>query len=129
MSREQILVIEDNLDTAHQIVALCFKLGYEPLLARDGFTGMLLANKVHPRVIISDVETPGLDGFEIVRRVREHPELDHTAVIAITKNAPRRPVCENNAFDDYVLKPLISTTLGASINKFCLSEKPLAHAV
>src|SRR5437764_874332 len=62
MKREQILIIEENLDTAHQIVALCFKLGYEPLLVCDGFSGMLLAMRVKPRMIISDLETAGLDG-------------------------------------------------------------------
>ena len=111
MNRERILVIEENLEIAHQIVALCFKMGWEPLLARDGFTGMLLALRAQPRLIVCDVETAGLDGFEIVRRARLHPELNGTAIVAISKVTPRKPAANQSGFDAHVLKPVCSTQL------------------
>ncbi len=130
MKREQVLVIEENPATAHEIVSLCFKMGYEPLLACDGFNGMLLALRVKPRVIISDVETPGLDGFEIVRRIRSHHELDGSAVVGVSRVAPRKPAANQIGFDDCVLKPVSSTELAAVLNKLCENpERELAPAV
>lgn len=117
MSRERILVIEENLEIAHQIVALCFEMGCEPLLARDGFTGMLLALRAQPRLIVCDVETAGLDGFEIVRRARQHPQLNGTSIVAISKVVPRKPAANQAGFDAHVLKPVVSAQLAEIVVK------------
>ncbi len=125
---EKILIIENDLSVARHIVQLCFALGHEPLVARDGFTGMLLAKRVKPRLILSDLAIPGLDGFEIVRRVRQIRELDHTAVVAITGIAPGRAAHNQSNFDDYALKPINAVRLEHIIAQFCICIAHEAHA-
>jgi CheY-like chemotaxis protein len=119
MKSEKILIIEDDLNAARRIILLCRELGHDPLLARDGFTGMLLAKRLKPRLIISDLATPGLDGFEVVRRVRKDHDLDHTAIVGVTGNVPRSPAANQSNFDDFVLKPIDSEAMEQVISKFC----------
>jgi DNA-binding response OmpR family regulator len=119
MKNNTILIIENDLNVARQIVTQCFKLGYEPLVARDGFTGMLLAKVVRPRMILSDVTVPGLDGFQIVRRVRELHELDETTVVAISSTFPGQSGNDDVSFDDCLLKPINSTRLEHVIAQGC----------
>ncbi|HLX64684.1 MAG TPA: response regulator [Planctomycetota bacterium] len=125
---ERILIIESDLNVARTIASLCFALGHEPLVAQDGFTGMLLARRIRPRVIFADLTLPGLDGFEIVRRIRRLPELAHTAVVALTENTPRRPAANQLGFDDFVMKPLNPMRLEHIIARFCVCIAQHAHA-
>lgn len=122
MKSETILIIESDLNVARDIVTLCFAMGHEPLVTRDGFTGLLLAKRVHPRLILSDVSVPGLDGFEMVRRVRQIAGLNDTTVVALCNTKPGKASANQNNFDDYLLKPIDKTELGRIIEKSCTPQ-------
>lgn len=113
-----ILIIENDLNIARRIVTLCFALGYVPLLARDGFTGILLAKAARPRMIFSDVSLPGLDGFQLVRRIKELVELHDTPVVAISATFPGH-AADDVAFDDCLLKPINDVRLKFVIDHAC----------
>jgi CheY-like chemotaxis protein len=116
---EKILIIEDDEVAAESIELLCKSLGHMPLVAHDGVTGLLMASTEKPRLILSDIAMPGLDGFEVARRVRTNHDLDSTAVVAVTACAPRPPAANQVAFDDYVMKPFSVEHLGQVISKYC----------
>jgi CheY-like chemotaxis protein len=119
LQNEKILIIEDDQAPATSIEVLCRAMGYHPLVAHDGATGLQMANAQKPRLILSDIAMPGLDGFEVPRRVRHNHDLDKTAVVAVTGSAPRAPAANQIPFDDYLLKPFVIKDLGDVINKFC----------
>lgn len=114
-----ILIIEDDHNAAESIEMLCRELGHIPIVAYDGVTGLQMAASEKPRLILSDIAMPGMDGFEVARRVRSNHDLDGTAIVAVTGNAPKTPAANQTAFDDYVIKPFSVENLMAVINKYC----------
>jgi CheY-like chemotaxis protein len=117
--KSTILIIEDDQAAAKVLVQLCRDLGYRPLVAYDGVTGLELAAKKRPRLILSDPGVPGLDGFELARRVRANQQLDKTAVVALTGHVPPTPAANQIAFDDYLVKPITSDNVQHVISKYC----------
>lgn len=117
--RSTILIIEDDHTAAESIETLCRELGHIPLVAYDGLTGLQIAASEKPRLILSDIAMPGIDGFEVARRVRSNHDLDNTAIVAVTGHAPKTPAANQKAFDDYVIKPFSVENLMNVINKYC----------
>lgn len=117
--KSTVLIIEDDHAAASSIAALCRQLGLRALIAHDGATGLRLAAVKRPRLVLSDLGVPGLDGFEVARRIRGNHMLDGTAVIAVTDHAPKTPASNQVTFDDYVLKPVSPDTIQNLLSKYC----------
>ena len=113
-----VLIIEHDQAAADSLAALCRQLGLQPFVAHDSATGLSLAARERPRVILSDLAVPGLDGFEIARRVRSDHTLDGTTVIAVTEHAPKAAAANQVTFDDYVLKPVSLDNVQQVIGKY-----------
>jgi CheY-like chemotaxis protein len=113
-----ILIIEDDHDAAESIENLCISLGHRPLVAYDGMTGLLMAASEKPRLILSDIAMPGIDGFEVARRVRNNHDLDETNIVAVTGHPPQTPAANQKTFDAYVIKPYSINGLKEVINKY-----------
>ena len=97
-------------------------MGHDALVAYDGATGLKMAVDEKPELILSDIAMPGLDGFEVARRIRSNHDLDKTAIVAVTGTLPRRPAKNQYIFDDYVIKPFEYEELEKVINKFISNE-------
>lgn len=118
----KILIIEDDHEAAESIQVLCRELGHEPLVAYDGVTGLMMANSEKPTLILSDIAMPGLDGFEVARRIRSNHELDNTKIVAVTGHAPKTPAANQKTFDAYVMKPFSIKNLADVIKKYTADE-------
>lgn len=86
MSRK-ILMIEDNAQNAYLATFLLERNGYEVTLARDGVQGLELAQTFVPDYVLLDIQLPKMDGYEVARRLRQIPALEHTPIIAVTSYA------------------------------------------
>lgn len=117
--KDTVLIIENDQAAAQDLASMCQQLGISPLIAYDCVTGLQLATAKRPRLILSDLCVPGLDGFETARRVRSDRNLDGTAVVAVTHCAPKTPAANQVAFDDYVLKPISKDRIQDVISKYC----------
>lgn len=115
----KILIIEDDPGAAVSIECLCREMGFQPLVAYDGITGLRLAAVEKPKLILSDIAMPGIDGFEVARRVRSNHELDGTAIVAVTGCLPKTAAANQKTFDDYVIKPFTVENIECVINKYC----------
>jgi DNA-binding response OmpR family regulator len=122
MQHSKILIIEDDHDVADSIKLFCNGLGHDAIVAYDGATGLQMAADERPELILSDIAMPGLDGFEVARRIRSNHDLDKTAIVAVTGTLPRRPAANQHTFDDYVIKPFEFEDLEKVINKFTRKE-------
>src|SRR3569623_1510610 len=100
----KILIIEDDTSTAESIETLCREMGHDPIVAHDGVSGLRMAAEERPKLILSDIAMPGIDGFEVARRVRSNHDLDNTKIVAVTALRPT-PARNQKTFDEYVLKP------------------------
>jgi signal transduction histidine kinase len=80
----RILVIDDHRDSADALKRLLGLSGNEVEVAYDGPRGIELAHRFHPDVLICDIGLPGMDGFEVARRLNGHPETESIRLIALT---------------------------------------------
>ena len=108
MAGELILVIEDN-EKNRKLVrdVLTFK-GYTVIEAETGEDGVRLARERGPRLILMDIQLPGIDGIEALRRIRDDDATRGIPVIAVTASAMDRDRQKIMAagFDGYQSKPL-----------------------
>lgn len=84
---KRALVIEDNLDNLRLISYALERGGYEVVSAETGEAGVDLARKERPSFIIVDINLPGIDGFEVTRRIRRSENCRTIPIIAITSHA------------------------------------------
>jgi two-component system cell cycle response regulator DivK len=82
-----VLYIEDNPDNLLLIQRAVEGRGYGFLQAADGESGVRAALTSRPDIILLDINLPDIDGYEVVKRIRAHPALQHLPVIAITAKA------------------------------------------
>ena len=82
----KILVIEDDAEIARALEIRLRAAGYEPSLASDGFEGLRAAHLQKPDVILLDIVLPGMDGFEVRRRLKATPELSGVPVVFLTSD-------------------------------------------
>ena len=108
MAGELILVVEDN-DKNRKLVrdVLTFK-GYHIIEAETGEDGVRLARERQPRLVLMDIQLPGIDGIETLRRLRADDLTRGIPVIAVTASAMDRDRQQIMAagFDGYQSKPL-----------------------
>ncbi|HYE93126.1 MAG TPA: response regulator [Terriglobales bacterium] len=108
MPGELILVVEDN-DKNRKLVrdVLTFK-GYEIVEAETGEDGVRLARERLPRLVLMDIQLPGIDGIEALRRLRADEATRGIPVLAVTASAMDRDRQQIMAagFDGYQSKPL-----------------------
>ncbi len=81
------LVIEDNNDNLRLISYALKRGGYEVISAETGEAGVDLAHQQKPTFVIVDINLPGIDGFEVTRRIRRSEICRTVPIIAITSHA------------------------------------------
>ncbi|HEX5648015.1 MAG TPA: PAS domain S-box protein [Steroidobacteraceae bacterium] len=80
----RVLVADDNRDAADSLAMLLGAMGHEVEVAYEGHAALALLREFRPDVALLDIGMPGLDGYEIARRLREQPSLRQTRLIALT---------------------------------------------
>jgi two-component system, chemotaxis family, CheB/CheR fusion protein len=84
IGRHQVLVVEDNVYAAKSFATLLRLDGHEVQVAHDGMEALEMADAFRPDVILLDIGLPGIDGYEVARRLRAQHEFNDTQIIAMT---------------------------------------------
>src|SRR4028118_659826 len=84
IQRQRIVLIDDNANDLAVTRRLLERRGYDAIPALSGEEGLRLAFQVMPDAIIVDYRMPGIDGFEVTRRVKADPELQTIPVLMLT---------------------------------------------
>jgi pilus assembly protein CpaE len=114
---EKILVIDDDADTLRLVGLMLQRQGYEVILAADGPQGLQKAEEEEPDLILLDVMMPGMDGYEVARRLRANPITANTPILMFTAKAQiddKLTGFESGA-DDYLTKPTHPAELQAHV--------------
>ena len=121
--RATILVVEDNPDNMTTIKAV-LQHKYEILEAADGEKGLNMALTERPDLVLLDMSLPKMDGFTVVRKVKENRKADSIPVIGLTARAMKgdREKVIDAGCDDYIPKPIDPEKVLAKIEKWLLGS-------
>jgi CheY-like chemotaxis protein len=103
-----VLVIEDNPDAREALQMLLELEGHEVAIAADGPAGVELAGRFHPDLVLLDIGLPGENGYEVARRLAEHPARSRMRLVALTGYGQEsdRLRSREAGFDLHLVKPL-----------------------
>ncbi len=115
--QRKILLIEDEHDISEPLAYSLTSKGYDVLLADDGLVGMDLIRRRRPHLVILDLMIPGLDGFEVCRRMKADTTCRSIPIIMLTAKDDQTDIVLGLGLgaDDYVTKPFSTRELLARI--------------
>lgn len=104
----RLLLIDDSLSIRKFVGRMLVSAGYPFDTAVDGEDGLRKASTTHYRMILTDLEMPKLNGFEVIQALRSRPETRHTPVVVMTTRArdKHRQMAMNLGADSYLPKPV-----------------------
>ena len=103
----RVLVVDDNLDSAQSLGMLLEATGHDVQVAYDGPTALQATRDYEPHVVLLDIGLPGLDGYEVAKRIREQLTLKNTVLVAMTGygNVVDVRRSEEAGFNHHLVKP------------------------
>ena len=125
MNAYRVLVVEDNERNLKLVRDVLQYAGYQVVEATTGEQGVELAKSLLPDLVLMDLQLPGIDGIEALRRVRESDGMAHVPVVAVTAFAMRedRDRATHAGFDGYLEKPLSVRELPDQVQRFLTARK------
>jgi len=123
MAGEPILIVDDNPANLKLARVLLTGEGYEVRTAADAEEALSVLKGFSPRLILMDLQMPGMDGFELTRRLKADPATRGIVILALTAYAMKGDEERARAAgcDGYVAKPIDTRTLPGLIAR-CLGE-------
>ena len=120
-----ILVVEDNERNLKLVRDVLEYVGYDVRVARTAEDGIALAVKEPPDLVLMDLQLPGIDGMEALRRLRESPQTADIPVVAVTAQAMKhdRERALEAGFDGYVEKPISVRAFPDQVRGFLSGER------
>src|SRR4051812_44655142 len=109
----KVLLVEDSADVLFILQLELESTGHEVHATTDAAQALIVAQDVHPDVIVSDLRMPDLDGFEFIRRIRQIPELRNVPAIALSGTGMDKDVQHAIAsgFTTHLIKPVEASEL------------------
>jgi DNA-binding response OmpR family regulator len=112
----RILVIEDNRDILANVLDYLQLKGYSVDCAQDGLSGLHLASTGHYDLIVLDIMLPGIDGYQVCKRLREDAHNEVPILMLTARDTLEHRLQGLNAgADDYLIKPFALSELAARI--------------
>jgi CheY-like chemotaxis protein len=101
----RVIIVEDHAESAQGLAELLALWGHEAHIARDGECALELLAAIDPHVIVSDIGLPGIDGYELARRVRRADRGSEIVLVALTGSADDEE-WTHSGFDHRFVKPV-----------------------
>jgi CheY-like chemotaxis protein len=103
-----VLVVDDNQDATETLQTLLESLGAEVAAAGNGRDALAQFERFEPDAVLLDIGMPGMDGYEVARRIRAMPSGGGTPLIALTGWGQQEDIrrCFEAGFDHHLVKPL-----------------------
>ena len=104
----KVVIVEDNADSREMLCELLSRAGFECETAESGPAALVLIEKARPDMVLLDVGLPGMDGFEVARRIRSESKYADICLIALTGygRPSDRATARTVGFDHHFVKPV-----------------------
>jgi DNA-binding response OmpR family regulator len=109
----RVLVVEDDIDSARSLTWILRDMGHDVEYAINGYVAVDIAAKMRPEFVFLDLALPGMNGFEVCRRLKRMSALDGVRIIAVSAYAQEeyRSRSKEAGCDGYIVKPLDPSVL------------------
>jgi CheY-like chemotaxis protein len=125
MAREPILIVDDNPINLKLLRITLKVAGYDVQTAVDAEQAMSVLAAFRPRLVLMDLQLPGMDGLELTRRLKADPATRDAIIVAVTAYAMKGD--KERAFDagcdGYVTKPIDTDTLPGLVARYLEGER------
>jgi two-component system cell cycle response regulator DivK len=120
MAHEEILIVEDNPTNLKLLKILLTVEGYAIREAKSADEALDLLNTYQPKLILMDIQLPGMDGLELTKKLKADPKYQHIIIIATTAYAMKHDKEKVIAAgcDGYITKPIDVKTLPGIIAEY-----------
>ncbi len=104
----RILVVDDNTDAADMLALLLEQLGHTTRVAHDAVEALAAIEDLTPELAVLDIGLPGMDGYELARRLRANPITRNTCLIALSGYGQEsdKQQSAQAGFDAHLVKPI-----------------------
>ena len=127
----RVLVVEDSATQAAALAELLTRTGYEAVTARRADHALTILGEQHIDLVLSDVLMPGMDGYELTKRIRAMPELNSLPVVLLTSLTDPLAIVRGleSGADHYVTKPYEPAALLARVRTVLeKADEPRLHS-
>ena len=125
MGNEPILVVDDNALNLKLARLLLSMEGYQVRTAERATAALTVLETFHPRMILMDIQLPGMDGLELTRQLRADPLFDDVIILAVTAfaMAADEQKAKEAGCDGFVTKPLDTRSLPELVRAYMDKER------
>ncbi len=124
-NRRKVLVVDDNVTSAQSLELLLTLEGHVVQVVHDGHSVLQAVAQQRHEIVLMDIGLPGMNGYEVARKLREQPELGNLFIIAVTGYAEdeARRLSREAGFDHHLVKPVDPDALLALVASLEWSEQ------
>jgi chemosensory pili system protein ChpA (sensor histidine kinase/response regulator) len=124
MSDQPVLLVDDSLSIRKFVSRMLESAGYRVDTAVDGEDGLRKASVKNYRLIITDLEMPKLNGYEVIQGLRSRPQTQQTPIIVMTSRAgdKHRQMAINSGASSYIAKPVDERSLIQEVERWIGKE-------
>jgi CheY-like chemotaxis protein len=122
---EPILIVDDNPANLKLIRVLLGAEGYEIRCAADAEEALVILADFRPRLILMDLQLPGMDGLALTRKLKADPQTCHIPILALTAYAMKgdEEKAREAGCDGYITKPIDTRRLPQEIAQFLATHR------
>jgi len=126
----KVFIAEDNAVNRELLRELLESRGYTVVEACDGEEALRMIEQTQPDILLLDIGMPVLDGFAVVRQLRQNPRLSALPAVAVTAYAMQgdRERILNSGFDGYLSKPINPRSLAEELDRLLRKRDKKARA-
>lgn len=124
-----IVIVEDSPMQATLLRRILKREGHNVIAAQDGDEGLELIYKHHPGIVITDIDMPGMNGYELCRQVKDAEELSNIPVVLVTSLLKAEDLIHGIEVgaDNYITKPYSADTLVKKVDELIAKPLPPIH--
>ncbi|PYX05957.1 MAG: response regulator [Acidobacteria bacterium] len=121
----KVLIAEDNAVNRELLRELLEARGYTVVEACDGQAALHMIEQTQPDLLLLDIGMPVMDGFGVMRKIRENPRLATLPVLAVTAYAMQgdREKILNSGFNGYLSKPVNARSLAQELDRLLIKQE------